>query len=57
MDIINIMGYVQIRAEEVSQIQYMLEMKFTAQGLDKKVCVCVCVCGGVCGGVCNMKSS
>ena len=27
----------QIRAEEVSQLQYMLELKFSAQGLDKKV--------------------
>ena len=28
----------QIRAEEVSKTQYLLEMKFSAQGLDKKVC-------------------
>ena len=27
----------QIRAEEVSKTQYVLEMKFSAQGLDKKV--------------------
>ena len=28
----------QIHAEEVSKTQYLLEMKFSAQGLDKKVC-------------------
>lgn len=32
----------QIRAEEISQTQYLLEMKFSAQGLDKKVCVYIC---------------
>ena len=29
----------QIRAEEISQTQYMIKMKFSAQGLDKKVCM------------------
>ncbi|CAI8037853.1 Copine-1 [Geodia barretti] len=30
------LGTITIRAEEVSQLQYMLELKFSAQGLDKK---------------------
>ena len=34
-----IMYFMQIRAEEVSHVQYMLVLKFSAQGLDKKVCV------------------
>ena len=32
----------QIRAEEVSQEQSMLEVRFSAQGLDKKVRPCSC---------------
>ena len=33
----DIVSFLQIRAEEVSQEQSMLELKFSAQGLDKKV--------------------
>ena len=34
----NILVIAQIRAEEVSQVQYMCDLKFSAVGLDKKVC-------------------
>ena len=33
----DIVSVLQVRAEEVSQEQSMLELKFSAQGLDKKV--------------------
>ena len=44
--------YRQIHAEETSQNESLIELRFSAKSLDKKVCVRVCMRMRVCVCVC-----